>query len=475
MPASIRLILAAFCVLTFAGCAPRPDPDNSAEMARVFGECSFKLNTSMLDLPVLENSDPRVETINKVVNELVKSRYTQFPWAVHTVVLENPLPNAFTTGGGFLAAFSGVYAMADNEAALAGIIAHELAHMEKLDPMEMAGYLEEMLAYRFEQNGLEDYETGQALKTVVDFCLAIPGLVSLQWKHDLNNETNPNTNEVFNDAAVPYIPFTYSDDPASPYSPEVRDPLGLTRLSVCNDKQRTSFDEFIVINPEYYLQTFPDRDSLPPIPDDIQSGIGGLPGAQSLWVADPWLAFQHTAFARYAECQSDEAGMLNLYASGYDPLALNSAFESILWLFAPDEKSVDWRFINHPSLAQRIEDNLNFISSNSDILPGVEEIQASPDIYRAYITMADNIPQFEAMRDAARNDLSLTSAASSSHIANEHFEPVTVVDLAIILNEAMAKSQQQGAAIQSSATRCEIFTGVYKKLTGKEPLGCLPN
>ncbi|MDX1693987.1 MAG: M48 family metalloprotease, partial [Ketobacteraceae bacterium] len=187
----IRWMLAV-AVVVLTACAPRPDPDNKAEMARVFGECSFRLNTAILDLPVIPDDDPRVTVINNIVSELVNSRYQQFPWTIRTTLLEHPLPNAFTTGGGFLAAFSGVYAMAENEAALAGIIAHELAHMEKLDPMELAEYLEVMLASRLGDDAQADYDKGQALQTVVDFCLAIPGLVSRQWPRDLNQTVNNN-------------------------------------------------------------------------------------------------------------------------------------------------------------------------------------------------------------------------------------------------------------------------------------------
>lgn len=470
-------LLILISALTLSACAPRPDPDNSAEMARVFGECSFKLNTSMLDLPVVPDDDPRVTVIEGIVDELLSSRYQQFPWTVKTTLLDSPMPNAFTTGGGYLAAFSGVYAMTDDEAALAGIIAHELAHMDKTDPMELAEYLEVMLASRLSDSGLEDYDTGQALQTVVDFCLAIPGLVSWQWPRDINEENNPDVSETYNDTAVPYIGFTYSDDPDSPYYPETRDPHKQNVASACNNKQRAAYDEFVVINPEAYVQAYPDADSLPPIPDDIAGGIGGLPGVQSLWAVDPWLAFQHTAFARYAECQADEAAILNLFASGYNPLALNSAFETILWLFPIDEATLDWRFLNHPSQGQRIEDNQTFINLNSDRLPTVADIQANPDYYQDYITMADRIPEFEALRDTARERLTgtATPAAVAGTGHHEEYEPVTVVDLAVALRDAMASSDKAGIASAGSDARCNLFRSVYESFTGKRPDSCVGN
>ena len=44
-------------------------------------------------------------------------------------VLKSPVVNAFATPGGFIAAFSGLIDMADNESELASVLAHEIAHV----------------------------------------------------------------------------------------------------------------------------------------------------------------------------------------------------------------------------------------------------------------------------------------------------------------------------------------------------------
>ncbi|MCG8671741.1 MAG: M48 family metalloprotease [Pseudomonadales bacterium] len=463
-----------------AGCAPRPDADNSAEVARVFGECAFKINTAALGLNVLPDDDVRVTVIQDIVDNLIASRYSNFPWKIKTTVLENASPNAFTTGGGFLGAFSGVYAMADTEAALAGVIAHEIAHMDKLDNLELAGYLEEMLAQQFLQDGIEDYDTGVAVNTVVDFCLAIPGLVSFNWKNDINTEINEDSHPEFNDTSLPYIPFTFSEDPESPYSPEARDPDGSTTISTCNNKLRDAYNEFLVINPEFYTAEFPNRDSLPPIPDDITTGPGGLPGVQSLWAINPWVAFQHSAFSRYAECQTDEAGMLNLFSSGYNPLALNSAFQAILDLFEIDESEDDFRFHTHPSLGQRIEDNTNFINLNSEVLPSIEDIASQPQQYRDYIVMENRISEFEGLRDNAREAIFGVTTASTINTSPRpldsktgQFDPISAADIAVLLNKSLRNKQQQVISQHAeSGNRCDIFKSVYLQLTGKPAPGC---
>ncbi len=497
----ITLMLRHFLVLismalVVTGCAPRPDPDSTAEMARVYGECTYAINTSMLGLSVIDSSDQRHQMIQQIVDELIKTRYSNFPWKVHAQVFDHPVPNAFTTGGGFLAAFSGVYAMADDEAALAGVIAHELSHMATIDTMEIAQYLERMLALRIQQGGLdEEYEVGTALKTVVDFCLAIPGLVNPKWKNDLIVEDNVEIDEIYGDKAVPHIPYTYSQDPESAYYVSLRDPEGQALNSSCNqgydETDQNENDEFIVINPEYYLTTYPDAASLPPIPDGLGGGLGGLPTAEVLWKADPWLQFQQTAFMRYAECQADEGSMLNLFASGYDPLALNQSFSRMLTMFEMDEKSSDWRFINHPSLGQRIEDNRAFIANNSDELPTIAEIEQSDSPFHSYVALTSQVASFETARDSAREALFGTAdvagvASKDIAVKNvdviddkrlDNFMPITVADLALVLIEEFSKHKQiAGKSTLGKSkgdTQCDVFSAVYKKLTGKDSVACL--
>ena len=489
-----RFVLFTLLVLVITGCAPRPDPDNTAEMARVYGECTYAINTSMLGLPVIDSSDQRHQMIQQIVDELIKTRNNNFPWKVHTQVFDHPIPNAFTTGGGYLAAFSGVYAMADDEAALAGVIAHELSHMATIDTMEIAQYLERMLALRIQQGGLdEEYEAGTALKIVVDFCLAIPGLVNPKWKNDLVVEENMEVNATFGDKTVPHIPYTYSQDPESAYYALLRDPAGRALNSTCNKgddgTDQNENDEFIVINPDYYLTSYPDAASLPPIPDGLGGGLGGLPTAEALWKADPWLQFQQTAFMRYAECQADEGSMLNLFASGYNPLALNQSFSRMLTMFDMDEKSSDWRFINHPSLGQRIEDNRTFIENNNDVLPTLDEIENPNSPFHSFVALADQVEQFEVERDGAREALFGTTDVAVARpveaaegrlreMSMEDFTPITVADLAMVLIEEFSQQKQRAAKSTSEKpaddAQCDVFSAVYKKLTGKDSVACLP-
>ena len=329
------------------------------------------------------------------------------------------------------------------------------------------------------------------MKTVVDFCLVMTGLVKPKWKNDLIAENNTVVNENFGDKADPHIPYTYSQDSESAYYVLLRDPEGLALTSSCNKgddgTDQNESDEFVVINPDYYLTAYPDAASLPPIPGGLGGGLGGLPTAEALWKADPWLQFQQTAFMRYAECQADEGSVLNLFASGYNPLALNQSFSRMLTMFDMDEKSSDWRFINHPSLGQRIEDNRAFIASNSDVLPALADIENPNSPFDSYVVLAEQIEQFEAARDGAREALfgtadvaerTATTEESLQQRKIEEFTPITVADLAMVLIEEFSQQKQRAAKSVSEQSaddaQCDVFSAVYKKLTGKDSVACLP-
>ncbi|MCL7752065.1 M48 family metalloprotease [Guyparkeria hydrothermalis] len=54
------------------------------------------------------------------------SNDTQF--APQMIIVDNPMINAFTVPGGYIAVFSGLMLAAENESELAGVVAHEIAH-----------------------------------------------------------------------------------------------------------------------------------------------------------------------------------------------------------------------------------------------------------------------------------------------------------------------------------------------------------
>src|SRR6185312_6209944 len=73
-------------------------------------------------------TDPMVtEYINRLGQNLVRNSDARVPFTIK--VLDNEEVNAFALPGGFFYVDSGLILAADNEAELAGVMAHEIAHV----------------------------------------------------------------------------------------------------------------------------------------------------------------------------------------------------------------------------------------------------------------------------------------------------------------------------------------------------------
>ncbi len=78
-------------------------------------------------LPLIE--DPEVQQyVNSLIKRLVKAMPPQ-PFEFSPSVVLHPALNAFAVPGGYVCVFSGLIMNLDNEAELAGVLAHELAHV----------------------------------------------------------------------------------------------------------------------------------------------------------------------------------------------------------------------------------------------------------------------------------------------------------------------------------------------------------
>ncbi|MBD5552900.1 MAG: M48 family metalloprotease [Desulfovibrio sp.] len=78
-------------------------------------------------MPMIE--DPEVKAyVNGLVNRLTRAMPPQ-PFEFSTSVALHPALNAFAVPGGYVCVFSGLIMNLDNEAELAGVLSHELAHV----------------------------------------------------------------------------------------------------------------------------------------------------------------------------------------------------------------------------------------------------------------------------------------------------------------------------------------------------------
>ena len=78
-------------------------------------------------MPMIEDPEVR-QYVNNVVRRLVRAMPPQ-PFEFSPSVALHPSLNAFAVPGGYICVFSGLIMNLDNEAELAGVLAHELAHV----------------------------------------------------------------------------------------------------------------------------------------------------------------------------------------------------------------------------------------------------------------------------------------------------------------------------------------------------------
>lgn len=133
---SLAIFAAAMCVTAVAQ-DPKKDPDRigSRDVSKGLNWYSVQKETElgkMLAAEVMRSSkvvdDPVVsEYVNRVGQNLARNSDSKFPLTVH--VIEDDSINAMSLPGGYFFVNTGLILAADNEAQLAGGMAHEIAHI----------------------------------------------------------------------------------------------------------------------------------------------------------------------------------------------------------------------------------------------------------------------------------------------------------------------------------------------------------
>ena len=135
---SVSLVLALMAPASvFAGTDPEKDPDQIGNR-NVSGKVNFysiekeialgKQLASQVERQAKIINDPVIaEYVNRVGQNLVRNSDAKVPFTIK--VIDSEEVNAFALPGGFFFVNSGLVMKADNEAELAGVMAHEIAHV----------------------------------------------------------------------------------------------------------------------------------------------------------------------------------------------------------------------------------------------------------------------------------------------------------------------------------------------------------
>ncbi len=84
------------------------------------------------EYPMLNSAEANAY-LQSIVNQIIASPQIKYKgtFAYKVQILDTNIINAFATPGGFIYVYKGLLKFADNEATIAGVIAHEIAHSER--------------------------------------------------------------------------------------------------------------------------------------------------------------------------------------------------------------------------------------------------------------------------------------------------------------------------------------------------------
>ncbi|MEN3026686.1 MAG: M48 family metallopeptidase [Chlorobiota bacterium] len=104
-----------------------------SEDVRLGAEIDQQIRANPREYPLL-NNEPARQYVQAIVDEILRSpeiRYrNRFAYRV-TLLRDDQTINAFCTPGGYIYVYTGLLKFVENEATLAGVLAHEIAHAER--------------------------------------------------------------------------------------------------------------------------------------------------------------------------------------------------------------------------------------------------------------------------------------------------------------------------------------------------------
>src|SRR5579871_1069556 len=134
---SLLVVLAVSIPSVFGGTDPKKDPDQIGTRDVGKGVNFYSLQKEMAIGKQLANevekqskiiTDPVIsEYVNRLGQNLVRNSDAKVPFTIKVIDSEDV--NAFALPGGYFFVYSGLIMKADNEAELAGVMAHEIAHV----------------------------------------------------------------------------------------------------------------------------------------------------------------------------------------------------------------------------------------------------------------------------------------------------------------------------------------------------------
>jgi predicted Zn-dependent protease len=125
--------LAAILILFLSACGGLKFNMYTPQDDAVLGQLlDVEIRNNPVEYPIYNNGEVR-NYLQHMVDEIIKSPHIQYRnvFAYKVEVIDKPdVVNAFCTPGGYIYVYTGLLKFLDDEAALAGVLAHEIGHAE---------------------------------------------------------------------------------------------------------------------------------------------------------------------------------------------------------------------------------------------------------------------------------------------------------------------------------------------------------
>ncbi len=131
----VRFVAAVLLTLTVTGCATIRTinlfPDSKdVQLGKQFDE---EIRKNPKEYPILKDRPDVKEYVETIGRKILQSPHIKYrnKFAYQFEIIHNDsVVNAFCTPGGYIYVYTGLLKFVDNEATLAGVLAHEIAHAE---------------------------------------------------------------------------------------------------------------------------------------------------------------------------------------------------------------------------------------------------------------------------------------------------------------------------------------------------------
>ena len=132
-----KAFIVLFPILFFSGCDESTNPldinlFSPADDVKLGQQVDSEISNNTKEYPIL-NSPSHVQYLQNMMNEIIQSPEIKYrgTFAYTIKIINTNTINAFATPGGYIYVYKGLLKFVDNEATLAGILAHEIAHAER--------------------------------------------------------------------------------------------------------------------------------------------------------------------------------------------------------------------------------------------------------------------------------------------------------------------------------------------------------